>query len=135
MKRHLIYIFLFMLISTGTAVSQEKPKFLTLNGYLTTMQSVMFDSLSGPFVNENLIHNRLNFKGYVNKNITFAAEFRNRLFTGDMVRSGSIYSGQVGKDQGLADLSWNILNKPSFSLIQQLTVYGWILTMVNSRPG
>jgi len=116
MKRHLIYIFLFMLISTGTAVSQEKPKFLTLNGYLTTMQSVMFDSLSGPFVNENLIHNRLNFKGYVNKNITFAAEFRNRLFTGDMVRSGSIYSGQVGSDQGLADLSWNIISKQSFFL-------------------
>ena len=116
MKRYLIPIFLFMLISTGTAVSQEKPKFLTLNGYLTTMQSVMFDSLSGPFVNENLIHNRLNLKGYVNKNITFAAEFRNRLFTGDMVRSGSLYSGQVGSDQGLADLSWNIISKQSFFL-------------------
>ena len=66
--------------------AQEKQKFLTLNGYVSTMQSVMFDSLSGPFLNENLIHNRLNFKGYVNENITFAAEFRNRLFTGDMVR-------------------------------------------------
>ena len=53
----------------------------------------MFDSLSGPFLNENLIHNRLNFKGYVNENITFAAEFRNRLFTGDMVKSGNSYSG------------------------------------------
>ena len=54
------------------------------------MQSVMFDSLSGPFVIDNLIHNRLNLKGYVNENITFAAEFRNRLFTGDMVRSRAI---------------------------------------------
>ena len=62
-------------------------KSFTLNGYLTTMQSVMFDSLSGPFINDNLIHNRLNLKGYINENITFAAEFRNRLFTGDMVRT------------------------------------------------
>ena len=48
------------------------------------MQSAMFDTLSGPFIYDNLLHNRLNFKGYINENITFAAEFRNRLFTGDM---------------------------------------------------
>jgi len=114
MKRNLIFI--FFLISAGSALSQEKSKFLTLNGYLSTMQSVMFDSLSGPFVNENLIHNRLNLKGYVNDHITFAAEFRNRLFTGDMVRSGRSYSEMIGKDQGWADLSWNTINEQSFLL-------------------
>ncbi|MDP4221921.1 MAG: hypothetical protein Q8868_01300, partial [Bacteroidota bacterium] len=60
------------------------------------MQTVIFDSLSGPFLNENLIHNRLNFKAYLNDNITFAAEFRNRLFTGDLVRLGTAYTGPVG---------------------------------------
>ena len=64
------------------------------------MQSVMFDSLSGPFINDNLIHNRLNLSGYVNDHITFAAEFRNRLFTGDMVKSGPSYSEMIGSDQG-----------------------------------
>lgn len=116
MIRNLIFIFSFFLISAGTVLSQEKHKSLTINGYLSTMQSVMFDSLSGPFVNENLIHNRLNFKGYVNENITFAAEFRNRLFTGDLVRTGYAYSEMIGKDQGWADLSWNILNEQSFFL-------------------
>jgi hypothetical protein len=115
MKRNIISI-LFIFIICLRAVSQEKPKFLTLNGYLTSLQSTMFDSLSGSFVNENIIHNRLNFKGYINENITFAAEFRNRLFTGDMVRMGSSYSGQTGKDKGLADLSWNFLNERSFFL-------------------
>lgn len=114
MKRNLIFI--FFLISAGSSLSQEKSKFLTLNGYLTTMQSVMFDSLSGPFMNENLIHNRLNLKGYINDHMTFAAEFRNRLFTGDMVRSGQSYSEMIGKDQGWVDLSWNILNEQSFFL-------------------
>ncbi len=94
--------------------SQEKPQFLTLNGYISTMQSVMFDSLSGPFINDNLIHNRLNFKGYVNENITFAAEFRNRLFTGDMVRSVPSYADMIASDQGWVDMSWNILNEQSF---------------------
>jgi hypothetical protein len=116
MKRDLIYILLFIFLTMPCAISQEKPKFLTMKGYLTSMQSVMFDSLSGPFVNENLIHNRLNFKGYINENITFAAEFRNRLFTGDPAKSGSYYSGQIGSDQGWVDLSWNVIKEQSFFL-------------------
>lgn len=115
MKRAQISIF-FVLMAISTSLAQEKPKFLTLNGYVSTMQSVIFDSLSGPFINDNLIHNRLNLKGYINENITFAAEFRNRLFTGDMVRSGSSYSRQIGNDPGWVDLSWNILNQQSFFL-------------------
>ena len=95
--RKIILILSFIILACGPALSQEKPKFLTLNGYVSTMQSVMFDSLSGPFINDNLIHNRLNFKGYVNENITFAAEFRNRLFTGDMVRSVPSYSEMIAE--------------------------------------
>jgi hypothetical protein len=116
MKRNLILILSIILIQVQPVFSQEKTKFLTFNGYVSTMQSVIFDSLSGPFVNENLIHNRLNFNGYINENITFAAEFRNRLFMGDMVKSGSSYSKQIGSDQGWADLSWNIINQQSFFL-------------------
>jgi hypothetical protein len=96
--------------------SQDKEKVITLNGYITTMQSSMFDSLSGPFLNENLIHNRLNFKGYINDHITLAAEFRNRLFTGDMVRYGRPYTGMIGEDDGVVDMSWNIVEEQSFLL-------------------
>jgi hypothetical protein len=115
MMKRIIFIFLFF-VTAGSVFSQEKPKFLTLNGYLSIMESVMFDSLKGPFVNDNVIHNRLNFKGYVNENITFAAEFRNRIFTGDMVKAGPSYAESVGTDQGLVDMSWNILNRQSFFL-------------------
>ncbi|TAL73608.1 MAG: hypothetical protein EPN88_04335 [Bacteroidetes bacterium] len=116
MIRILIFIFSYILLSAGPVFSQEKQKFLTFNGYLSSMQSVIFDSLSGPFVNENLLHNRLNLKGLINENITFAAELRNRLFTGDMVRSGRSYSEMTESDQGWVDMSWNILNKQSFFL-------------------
>ena len=116
MIRILIFIFTICFITPVKVISQEKPEVITLNGYITTMQSVMFDSLSGPFINDNLIHNRLNIKGYLNKNITIAAEFRNRLFTGDMVRIDQSYSEMIGSDLGLIDLSWNLLNEQSFFL-------------------
>jgi hypothetical protein len=96
--------------------SQEEKKAITLNGYISSIQSVMFDSLNGTFINDNLLHNRLNLKGYFNNQITFAIEFRNRLFTGDMVKLNNQYSVVLGKDQGWIDMSWNILNKKSFFL-------------------
>lgn len=116
MGRHLIIFIVFIILTGGSAFSQEKHKFLTLNGYVSTLQSATFDSLSGTFSNDNLIHNRLNFKGYVNNNITFAVEFRNRLFTGDMVRNNPSYAQLIGSDQGWADLSWNVVNEQSFFL-------------------
>ncbi len=94
--------------------SQESPKPLVLNGYVTTLQSVMFDSLSGTFLNENLLHNRLNFKGYFGNRLTLSAEIRNRLFTGDMVRLGSFYTAMIGADDGWFDMSWNVVEKQSF---------------------
>jgi hypothetical protein len=108
------FILLFSFFLSGTALPQEEQKKLTMNGYITTMQSAMFDSLSGPVIFDNLLHNRLNFKGHINRNIIVAAEVRNRLFTGDMARSGPSYNAMLGADQGLIDMSWNIVTENSF---------------------
>jgi hypothetical protein len=116
MLRNSIFIFLMVFSFCLSGHSQEIERPITLKGYVTTMQSSTFDSLSGPFLNENLIHNRLNFKAYVNDKITFAAEFRNRLFTGDMVRYGRPYTGLIGDDDGVIDMSWNIIEEQSFLL-------------------
>jgi len=112
MKKYLVVI-IILLLHAETLLPQDK-KSISLSGYLTTMQSAMFDSLSGPFLNENLLHNRLNFKGYISDNITFSAEFRNRLFTGDLVRLGKYYTELIGADEGLVDMSWNVIEKQSF---------------------
>jgi hypothetical protein len=114
MSGKLILTVIFLGQSVICSLAQEKMKAVTLNGYVTSMQTVIFDSLSGPFLNENLIHNRLNFKGYINDNITVAAEFRNRLFTGDMVRLGKVYSEMIGADPGIIDMSWNLAARHSF---------------------
>lgn len=111
--RKTAFIITCLIIISGLSYSQDR-KIISLNGYVTSMQSSMFDSLSGSFINENLIHNRLNFKGYVNDHITVATELRNRLFTGDMVKTGKYYSDLIGADPGLVDMSWNLLEKHSF---------------------
>jgi hypothetical protein len=119
-----VFLILESVIFTVTAYSQaqdkveveDKNKVITLNGYVSTLQTAIFDSLSGPFVNENVIHNRLNFRGYINENITVAAEFRNRLFTGDMVKLGSSYTGLIEDDPGFVNMSWNLIKEQSVLL-------------------
>jgi len=116
--RYKIFAFSAILITLNSVLfsQEEKPKFFELNGYLNTMQSAMFDTLSDPVIYENLLHNRLNFRGYVTENITLAVELRNRLFTGDMVRSYNGYSDMIETDEGWVDMSWNIADENSFFL-------------------
>jgi len=113
MKKYLVAA-IILILHAHALLSQDKKISIFFSGYLTTMQSVMFDSLSGPFLNENLLHNRLNFKGYIGNTITFSAELRNRLFTGDMVRLGKYYTEMIQSDDGLVDMSWNVIEKQSF---------------------
>ena len=112
--RRILLIWFVVLIPVLSFGQDEKK--ITLSGYITSLQSAMFDSLAGPVIYDNLLHNRLNFKAYLGESVTVAAEFRNRLFTGDMVRSGVAYAEQTGKDNGAVDMSWNLINQPSFFL-------------------
>jgi hypothetical protein len=114
MKRIIVVTTLFFTLGSVIFPQDEKQKPVELRGYLTILQSAMFDTLSGPFFYENLLHNRLNFKGYINDNITLAVELRNRLFTGDMVRSYYGYSDMMARDEGWVDMSWNIIDEKSF---------------------
>jgi hypothetical protein len=114
MKRIIVVTTLFFTLSSVIFPQDEKQKPVVLSGYLTILQSAMFDTLSGPFFYENLLHNRLNFKGYISDNITLAVELRNRLFTGDMVRSYYGYSDMIATDEGWVDMSWNIIDEKSF---------------------
>jgi hypothetical protein len=112
----LTFIFCGLHSQDSVSFATEKKKSITLNGYISTLQTAIFDSISGPFENENLIHNRLNFKGYINDNITFALEFRNRLFTGDLISLGDIYTNMIKLDPGFINMSWNLIEEQSILL-------------------
>jgi hypothetical protein len=111
MKRILTIVFLFLVFYSALFPQKDKP--FTFNGYISSMQSITFDSLKGTFINDNLIHNRLNFKGYIGEHLTYAAEIRNRIFMGDMVRADNKFSSAIGSDPGFFGASWNIVNERS----------------------
>jgi hypothetical protein len=117
-----IFLILAAVAISSVLLSQES-RVISLSGYVSSLQTVMFDSLKGSFNTENLLHNRLNLKLFAGNNITFAAELRNRLFTGDMVSSGPGYSELIGADPGWTDLSWNIVSENS--LLLNTTVDRW----------
>ncbi|HOW10333.1 MAG TPA: hypothetical protein PLX08_11090 [Bacteroidales bacterium] len=124
MKKQFFAFVLVLFLPAAAILPQEKSQ-VSLNGYITTMQSSMFEKLSGSFMNENLLHNRLNLKAYLSNGITFTGELRNRLFTGDFVRMGSYYSDIIGYDRGVADMSWNIFSENSLlfnSTVDRLNV-------------
>lgn len=102
--------------NVNNITSQEKEKPVILKGYITTLQNAMFDSLSGPVSYNNILHNRLNFRGYINNNIILGIELRNRLFTGDLARTGDFYSDITSRDNGWFDMSWNVIKENSFFL-------------------
>ncbi|MGQ9621246.1 MAG: hypothetical protein ACUVTX_09730 [Bacteroidales bacterium] len=114
--RNLLLTATFVIFAVTGIKSQENSSPFSVKGYLTTLQSAMFDSLSGPVSYNNLIHNRLNLRAYIYKSISLGIEIRNRLFTGDLPRTGNYYSDIIGEDYGWIDLSWNVVKENSFFL-------------------
>ncbi len=67
-------------------------------------------------LSQNLIHNRLNFAWYANKEITVVAQFRTRLFTGDFVKRVPDYSAFIDVNNDYFHLSANPINNKSVLL-------------------
>lgn len=111
-----IFLSLIALCVISASFSQEAEKKVELNGYVSTLTSSIFEKLKDPARLDNLIHNRLNFKAYLRPQLTLAAETRNRLFFGDMVKFDPGYARTVATDQGFVDLSWNLFTGNSLFL-------------------
>jgi len=102
-KRHKSYTkgkhcFCFLLcllwfsIPVGLLAQEEekKPKPYQISGYIKNLQSAFVIDNVNPFiaskklvVSDNLLHNRINFKYFFNKNWTLKTDLRNRFFWGD----------------------------------------------------
>jgi len=77
----------------------------TVNGYLKDMQLFHYAEPTHSWTNQNLVHNRLNFKWYHSTSFIFVAEMRNRFFTGKLVRDIPNYGELIDQDNGFWDLS------------------------------
>lgn len=91
---------------------EEKSKKIFLNGYVKDLQSLSILSLANPFTGEtisvllqdNLLHNRLNFQYIPNDKFTLKLELRNRLFWGDQVGTAEAFKAQLAEGNDYFDL-------------------------------
>ena len=108
--------FLLILFFPVSLFAQEGQDKIELNGYITGMQTVMFEDIQEDWTFENLLHNRLNLNLYPVKNLSASLQLRNRLIYGEMVESGPEYVDALDNDNGWLDLSFNLFSGKSFAL-------------------
>ncbi len=119
-----IYIILWCWPLFGWTQSEDTRNW-ELGGYIKNLQTLLFFNDAFPdlqtfqlvdtFLQDNLIHNRLNFKWYPNDHLTFYAEARNRIFFGDLVRANPFYAEQIDDaNNDYFDLSAVILDNNSW---------------------
>jgi len=73
----------------------------------------MFQNPNGNWTNDNLLHNRLNFKAFAGKHLILSVEMRNRFFWGETVKYLPGYGDWLSRDRGWKDLTWNLIEDSS----------------------
>lgn len=110
MKSFLAALILFC---TALSLKAQHDK-LSMNGYVSSLQTSLYESFDGYWQSEQMIHNRLNFNWYPSSKLTFTLEMRNRIISGDMVKNPAFsYADILETDPGWLDLSWNIMDETS----------------------
>ncbi|GAH33371.1 unnamed protein product, partial [marine sediment metagenome] len=110
-------IILILLILPAQIISaQTADSKISLNGYITNMQSVMFQDIDENWITDNLIHNRLNVYWYPSENISASLQIRNRLIFGETLKYTPGYVENTSKSSGWIDLSANIASGDSYVL-------------------
>lgn len=113
-------LFFNFLPAQSDTTEQKFSDIFELSGYIKDLQILSFGNKLDNITNDNLIHNRLNFKVYPSDKWTIALEFRNRIFTGETVESTPFYGDIIGQDNGFIDLSWSLINEPPLVFISQI---------------
>lgn len=65
---------------------------------------------------QNLIHNRMNFRYYANQNLSFGLELRNRIFYGEFLKyypPSATYGTILDKDPGSVDMNYTWMDDPN----------------------
>jgi hypothetical protein len=97
-------------------VHAQKARIWSLNGYASGLQTAMFQDPSKAIFLENTLHNRLNFRINPSKHVGFTTEVRTRLITGQFFSFLPDYADLIAADNGLVNLSHNLLAGNSFAL-------------------
>ena len=97
------------------------PRNWSLNGYITNMQSFMFQDINKDWVSDNLLHNRMNFHWNNSSNVFgLTVELRNRLLSGESIKYIPNYIQTSTLDNGWLNLSVNIASGNSYVLTSKI---------------
>lgn len=99
---------------------EETAKKWSLDGYIKDLRTAVIDTSNNVLVFNNQIHNRLNFSYYFNENWTFKSDLRTQIFYGILVNTSNPFQpfseGIDGANDDVLDLSWLILDNPTFTM-------------------
>lgn len=107
------------ILSSLDAQEDERLKTWSLNGYISSMQSVIIiDSIEDYWITDYLLHNRLNFHWFPHKSFSAKIELRNRFMYGDQLKGDTegSYKKSLENDRGMVDMAWNIASGKSYVL-------------------
>ena len=112
-KSRLFGIVVFLLSSLQfTLAQEEKEKNWQLAGYIKSLQTVSIvdagKDMEDLWLTDNLLHNRLNFKWYLNEHFTFKADLRNRILYGESTKFNNTFNPDYSKS--LNEASNDVLN-------------------------
>jgi hypothetical protein len=94
----------------------QETKNWSLSGYVSNMESVMFEKVDEDWISDNLIHNRLNFKWFPKNWLTLDVEMRNRLMWGSSFQIYTDYPDMIETDNGYFNLTKNVFTGKSYLL-------------------
>lgn len=106
----IIFILSFITSSYYCQETKKFSDFISINGYIKDMKVLSFTSLDS-MMSDNLIHNRINFKAYINNKITTVLGIRNRIFYGEATGYNPYFASILDNDNGAVDLSFILIDK------------------------
>lgn len=114
MKQLIVTILTFVIILRAHCQSDSTHRW-SLHGYISSMQSVMFDSINKNWTMDNYVTNRLNFKWYTTSYLSAVAEMRNRIVFGETIKNNpQTYASSFEHDYGWMNLNHNIATGNSY---------------------
>lgn len=131
MKSSLFILSLFQIGFAGQILAQEDSSRVEITGYVKNLQTLLFFNKAYPdlqqfelvdtFLQDNLIHNRLNVNWNIAENWNFKADLRSRIFFGDLVRANPDYAKSIDNvNNDYFDLSIVLLDKNAFVIHSML---------------
>ena len=109
----IVTLLLLKVVIVVSVMAQEKA---SLNGYISGLYTPVYLIDEDMFLNNGLIHNRLNFKYPFADKWSFTADVRNRAVFGNFSSLSADYFSMLTADNGWMKLSWNITQGDSYLL-------------------